>query len=195
MIRALRTAAIATVALTLALGVAYPLLMTGLARVAFPGASGGSLIERDGEVVGSRLIGQSFAGRPGYFQSRPSQTEYAGDATAFSNAGPSSADLRDRLAAGARRYLRRERPWSPGLTLADVPASAVMTSGSGVDPQIDPADARIQARRVAAVRGLPLGRVLDLVEESTEGRALGIIGDPGVNVLRLNLDLDQEAGR
>ena len=189
--RDLLNSALAVLVLSAVLGLAYPLATTGVARLLFPGRAGGSLVERDGRTVGSRLIGQGFAGLPGYFQSRPSATGYDAAATSFDNLGPNSAALRRALAANLRAYLRRERPYDRGLTRSAVPADAVTFSGSGVDPQISAADARIQAHRVAASRRMPLPRVLDLVARHTEGRGLSLLGEPGVNVLELNLALDE----
>jgi K+-transporting ATPase ATPase C chain len=186
---------IAVVVLTLIFGVAYPLATTGVAQVLFPGKADGSQIERDGEVVGSSLIGQDFRGRPRYFQSRPSATDYSANVTYFNNLGPNTKDLRDLLAENLAAYLERERPYDPGLTRGDVPTDAVTTSASGVDPHISEANARIQSRRVAEERGLELDRVLELVDENTDGRALGVLGEPGVNVLELNLALDEEDSR
>jgi K+-transporting ATPase ATPase C chain len=186
---------VAVVVLTLIFGVAYPLATTGVAQVLFPGKADGSRIERDGEVVGSSLIGQDFRGRARYFQSRPSATDYSANVTYFNNLGPNSKDLRDLFAENLSAYLERERPYNPGLTRGDVPADAVTTSASGVDPHISEANARIQSRRVAAARGLELDRVLELVDENTDGRALGVLGEPGVNVLELNLALDGEGSR
>jgi K+-transporting ATPase ATPase C chain len=206
--RDLTTAAIAIVLFTVVLGIGYPLAITGLAQVAFGDKASGSQIKQDGKVVGSRLIGVSRTldtGRtdadgapitkpdPAYFQPRPSATGYSATATFFSNRGPNSAAAqffyRDALAA----YRALEGPYNPGLTDAGVPVDAVTTSGSGVDPQISPANGAIQARRVAAVRQLPLARVRQLVEENTAGRVLGVIGEPGVNVPDLNLALDAQA--
>lgn len=187
----LTTAAVAIVFLTALLGVAYPLVTTGAAQLAFPDASDGSKVDVNGKVVGSKLIGQDFRGLPRYFQSRPSATEYSGDVTFFNNLGPNSRELSDFFAEQLAAYLKRERPYDPGLRAADVPVDAVTTSASGVDPHISLANARIQARRVAAVRDLPLARVLDAVDEHTAGRFLGLFGEAGVNVLELNIDLDQ----
>ncbi len=187
----LLTATIAIVFLTLLLGIAYPLATTGVAQLVFPGGANGSKIERDGRVVGSKLIGQDFKGLPRYFQSRPSATEYSADVTYFNNLGPNSSELSGFFAAQLAGYLKRERPYDPGLRGTAVPVDAVTTSASGVDPQISEANARIQARRVAAVRELPLDRVLDLVDEHTDGRFLALFGEPGVNVLQLNLALDE----
>jgi potassium-transporting ATPase KdpC subunit len=193
--RDLISSALALLVLTLLLGVAYPLATTGVAQVLWPSKADGSQVERDGRTVGSRLIGQDFGGDRRYFQSRPSATGYSADVTYFNNLGPNNRELRDQLADNLAGYLRRERPYDRDLDRADVPADAVQASASGVDPHISPDNARIQARRVAEVRGLDLDRVLELVDESTDGRGLGLFGEPGVNVLDLNLALDREASR
>jgi potassium-transporting ATPase KdpC subunit len=204
----LSTAAIAILVLTVVLGVGYPLVMTGISQVAFPNKADGSQVKVGGKLVGSRLIAKAFVidtGRkdsdgnpitrpnPRYFQPRPSQTGYSGTATFFSNRGPNSAVgrflFRDQLDA----YLALEGRFDPGLTKAKVPVDAVTTSASGVDPHISEANARIQAHRIAAVRRLPLGRVDALVDANIDGRFLGVFGEPGVNVLELNLALDKEA--
>src|SRR4029077_13419911 len=187
----LTTATIAIVFLTLLLGVAYPLLTTGVSQVLFPNASNGGKIEENGKVVGSKLIGQDFRGEPRYFQGRPSVTGYSADVTYFNNLGPNNKELSEFFAEELQAYLARERPYNPGLAAADVPVDAVTTSASGVDPQISEANARIQAHRIAAVRSLPLQRVLDLIGEHTDGRFLSLFGEPGVNVLQLNLALDK----
>jgi K+-transporting ATPase ATPase C chain len=191
----IRSAVVAIVVMTVVLGLVYPLVVTGIGRLAFPGAADGSTVEVDGRVVGSRLIGQDFAGEPGYFQSRPSVTGYAPNATFFNNRGPNQATLAVQQRRFVLDYLERERPYDRGLTAADVPADAATTSASGVDPHISPANARIQARRVAAVRGIPLSRVRALVGEHTDGRFAGVLGEPGVNVLELNIALDAETRR
>ncbi len=195
MLQALRkdllSALVAIVVLTLVLGLGYPLLVTGVSQVAFPGKAGGSLVTVDGTVVGSRLLGQRFAG-PRWFHSRPSQSGYSASATSFSNAGPNGADTRAAIAANARAYLRSEGRYAPRLARAAIPPDAVQTSASGVDPHISVANARIQAHRVAAVRGLPLARVQELIDRHTDGRGLGVFGEPGVNVLVLNLALEKE---
>jgi potassium-transporting ATPase KdpC subunit len=183
---------IAIVVLTVIFGVAYPLATTGVAQVLFGGRADGSQIEREGKVVGSRLIGQDFKGEPRYFQSRPSATGYSGNVTYFNNLGPNSKELSAQFAKNLAAYLKRERPYNRALGRADVPVDAVTTSASGVDPHISKANARIQGRRVAKARGLALERVLELVDENTDGRALGVLGEPGVNVLELNLALDRE---
>jgi K+-transporting ATPase ATPase C chain len=183
---------LAIVVFTVVFGLAYPLLTTGAAEVLWPNKADGSQIERGGEVVGSRLIGQRFRG-PGYFHSRPSATDYSANVTFFNNLGPNSKDLSDMFRENLAAYLERERPFSPGLRASDVPPDAIQTAASGVDPHISEANARIQARRVAAERRLPLERVLELVNDNTDGRALGVLGEPGVNVLELNMAVDREA--
>ena len=179
------------VVFTLLLGLAYPLLMTGVAQVTFPNSADGSRVERDGRIVGSRLIGQDFQDKPQYFQSRPSVTEYSPNATFFENQGPNQDELAIETRRRTRQYLRRERRYDRGLQPADLPVDAVTASASGVDPHISKRNAEIQARRVAIVRRMPPEQVLDLIDEHTDDRALGILGSPGVNVLELNLALDQ----
>lgn len=190
---ALRSA-LAVVVLTVALGLVLPLVMTGFARVVFPNKSNGSLIERNGRVVGSTLVAQGFTS-PRYFHERPSGTSpaYNAAATTFANLGPTNPDLAKNIRAAALAILTRERPYNPGLTVGDIPVDAVTTSGSGVDPEITPAYAKLQAARIASVRGLSAGRVHQLIDQNTDGRSLGFLGEPGVNVLKLNLALDKEA--
>ena len=184
---------VAVVALTVLLGLVYPLVITGVSQVVFPGRADGSQIKKDGKVIGSRLIGQDFSKDPGLFQSRPSPTGYNPAGTAFSNLGPNARDLKDAIVKNAAAYLKRERPFNPGLTRAGIPRDAVQTSASGVDPQISVANARIQAGRVAARNRLPKAKVLDLVEANTDDRSLGLFGEPGVNVLDLNLAIQGAA--
>jgi K+-transporting ATPase ATPase C chain len=193
MIRELKTAAIAALALMIVLGLAYPLAMTGASQLLFPNEADGSVIKRDGMAVGSRLIGQDFAGNPGYFQSRPSVTDYNPSATFFNNQGPNQKKLADQLKGYLDDYLKRERPFTAGLTAAQVPPDAVTTSASGVDPDISEANARIQANRVARERHLPLKRVLELVDGAASRPLLGLAGPKSINVLELNLALDREA--
>jgi K+-transporting ATPase ATPase C chain len=189
--RDLTTSVIAILALTLLFGIAYPLVVTGVSQVAFPGRADGSQVTSNGKVVGSRLIGQDFRGARRYFQSRPSTaTRYAADATAFTNLGPNSRTARDTFRASLARYLRLERPFAAGLTAEQVPIDAVTSSGSGIDPHISQANARVQAHRVAAVRRLPLRTVDGLIADHTDGRFAGLFGEPGVNVLELNVALD-----
>jgi potassium-transporting ATPase KdpC subunit len=188
----LRTGLIAIVAMTVVLGLLYPLAITGVSQVLFPGAADGSKVSFDGHVVGSRLIGQEFKGKA-YFHSRPSATGYSGDATFFANVGPNSKEGREEVRENLASFIRENRPWDKALTKEDVPVDAVTNSASGVDPQISEANARIQAHRVAAVRGLSLEEVEALIDGAVEGRALGVFGEPGVNVLELNIALEEEA--
>jgi K+-transporting ATPase ATPase C chain len=188
------SSAVAVIALTVLFGLAYPLVVTGLSQVLFPGRADGSQIVRDGQVVGSSLLGQDFSKDRSVFQSRPSPTGYNPAGTAFSNLGPNSAGLRDDIAKNAASYLRRERPYNPGLSPAGIPADAVQNSASSVDPHISVANARIQAARVAARTRLPETRVLALIDANTDGRGLGFLGESGVNVLELNLAI-QDARR
>jgi potassium-transporting ATPase KdpC subunit len=190
--RDLLTAAIAIVAMTVVLGLVYPLAITGIAQVVFPGSANGSKVSYNGQVVGSKLIGQEFKGKA-YFQPRPSATEYSGNVTYFGNGGPNSAEVRDEIRAELAAYVKLNKPYDRSLTREDVPVDAVTQSGSGVDPQISEANARIQAHRVAAVRHLPLSKVEDLISAHTDGRSLGVLGEPGVNVLELNIAIEEEA--
>jgi potassium-transporting ATPase KdpC subunit len=188
---ALVRSTIVAVLATAVFGFAYPALMTAFASVAFPGKSTASLIHRNGHIVGSQLAAQSFTW-PRYFHERPSGTTppYNAGATTFLNLGPTSADLAKLVAQNAQAILKLERPYNPGLTVHDIPVDAVTTSGSGIDPDISPAYAGLQARRVASVRHLPLTTVQRLIKQNTDGRSLGFFGEPGVNVLKLNLALD-----
>jgi potassium-transporting ATPase KdpC subunit len=186
--RQLVPAVVVFLVLTVITGLAYPLAVTVVAQVAFPSRADGSLVERGGETVGSRLVGQGFAG-PGYFHPRPSAAGdgYDAMASSASNLGPTNPQLLDAVEERAATYRRANG-------VASVPLDAVTASGSGLDPHISPANARLQAARVARVRALPLERVLSLVSEHTEGRSLRFLGEPGVNVLELNLALDDERG-
>lgn len=182
------SAALGIVVFTILLGLGYPLAVTGISQVAFPDKADGSLVA-DGT---SRLLARPWKGG-GYFRPRPSQTDYDAEGTFFSNRGPNQASAklfyRDQLAA----YLRRERAYAPGLGAEDVPVDAVTTSASGVDPHISKANAAIQARRIAALRDLSIERVTALVDDNTDGRFLGVLGEAGVNTTTLNLALDKEA--
>ena len=214
--RDLISSAIGIVVLTLVLGILYPLVITGVGQVAFPGNANGQQIKLGGKLVGSKIIGQQFTDQllkhgkpvldkngnpvttpdPRYFQSRPSATvpAYNAAATAFSNAGPNNLATEQAIAANLQAYIALEKPYDPGLTNAQVPVDAVNTSGSGIDPDISPANADIQAHRIAAVRKLSLARVISLISTYTHGRGLGFSGEPGVNALQLNLALDRITG-
>jgi K+-transporting ATPase ATPase C chain len=187
------TSLLAVVVMTIFLGLVYPLAITGISQVLFPGKANGSKVSFDGRIVGSSLIGQDFKGKPGYFQSRPSATEYSGNVTYFGNAGPNSAEARDEVREYMRSYLHLEKPFDKSLTSEDIPVDAVTQSASGVDPDISEANARIQAHRIAAVRHISLSQVEGLISANTDGRSLGLLGEPGVNVLELNIALDKEA--
>ena len=210
------TAAIGIVVLTLFLGVLYPLVVTGISQVAFPGNANGQMVYVNGKLVGSKIIGQNFAlqmvkhGKPvvdksgnpvtvpdpRYFQTRPSATVPSNNAaaTTFSNLGPNNVATEQAIAANIRGYLALERPYDPGLTAAKVPVDAANTSASGIDPDISVANADIQAHRIAAVRHLPMATVMHLISQYTVGRGLGFSGEPGVDVLELNLALDRMTG-
>lgn len=215
--RELVTSIIAMIAFTVLLGVVYPFAITGISQVAFPGAANGEKLFVKGRLVGSRLIGQQFAtvvhsprgGKvveekgepviepdPRYFQSRPSATKpaYNASESTFSNLGPNSKLTEEAIAQRIKAYLELEKPYVPGLTAAQVPVDAATASASGLDPEISEANARIQAHRVAAVRHLSLSTVEGLIAKYTSGRGLGFSGEPGVNVLELNLALDRLAG-
>jgi K+-transporting ATPase ATPase C chain len=188
----LLTSLIAVVVMTVCLGLLYPLAITGIAQVVFPGKADGSLVKVDGRTVGSSLIGQEFKGKA-YFHSRPSATEYSGDVTFFGNLGPNSVEAREEVRENLAAYMALEKPFDRTLTKGQVPVDAATQSASGVDPHISEANARIQAHRIAAVRHLPLVRVEDLISNHTDGRFLGLLGEPGVNVLPLNIALEEAA--
>jgi K+-transporting ATPase ATPase C chain len=211
------SAALAMIVMTVLVGLAYPLAITGISQVAFPGNANGQQVKGNGRVVGSKIIGQQFAdvvtgknGKakldkngnpvttpdPRYFQTRPSPTTPPDNAaaTTFSNLGPNNLTTEQEIAANIKAYLALERPYDPGLTAAQVPVDAADSSASGVDPDISVANARIQAHRVAAVRHVTLRTVDQLIATYTTGRSLGIFGEPGVNVLELNLALNRLSG-
>ena len=192
--RSLVTSIIAIVLFTAVFGFAYPALMTGFAQVAFPEKADGSLVERDGRVVGSTLAAQAFTA-PEYFHERPSAVDYNAAGTSFANLGPTNPDLATAVDEQAQAILELEGPYNPGLKIGDIPVDAVTTSGSGIDPHISPAYADLQAARIVEVRGLSLERVQDLIDDATDGRFIGFFGEPGVNVLELNLSLDEETAR
>ncbi len=183
-------AVVAFLAFTVLTGLVYPLVVTGVSQVAFPGRANGFLVEQDGTTVGSRLIGQNFAG-PRYIHPRPSAAGDGYDAmsSSASNLGPSNQELLDEVQSRIAAYRSENRLAAD----AEVPIDAVTASGSGLDPHISLANARIQATRVAQARGLAVDDVLELVEDHTEDRSLGFLGEKGVNVLELNLALDERA--
>jgi K+-transporting ATPase ATPase C chain len=180
------TAVLMTLVTTILLGLAYPLVVTGIAQVMFPDKANGQLIRNaDGTIIGSRLIGQPFAS-PGYFRSRPSaagNNGYDASASSGSNLGPTNQKLIDRVKADVEK-LQSENPGEP------VPVDLVTTSGSGLDPHISPAAAEFQVPRVARERGLSDEELRQIVAAHTEGRQFGFLGEPRVNVLELNIDLD-----
>ena len=194
-LRDLKSAVIAGVLFTVVLGLAIPALFTGLAQVAFKSQANGSLITKNGQVVGSELAAQGFS-KPQYFHERPSATSPAYNAagTTFANLGPTNPQLATNVRKAAQAILKLEAPYNPGMTIHDIPVDAVTTSGSGIDPDISPAYAQLQAPRVAAMRHLPLATVRKLIAQNTTGRSLGFFGEPGVNVLELNLALDRLTG-
>jgi len=213
------TSVIGVIVFTVLLGLVYPLAITGISQLAFPGDANGQKVYVNGRLVGSKIIGQSFAtpvlekdgkpkevkgavvteADPRYFQTRPSATEGGADnaaASTFSNKGPNSVKTREADEENVKAYLELntapdKQPYDPGLTLARIPVDAVNTSASGLDPEISKANAWIQAYRVAAVRNLPLSTVDKEIATYTAGRGLGFSGEEGVNVLELNLALDR----
>lgn len=188
------SAVLGMVTLIVVCGLLYPLLVTGVGQVVFPGNANGQQVFVGGRLVGSKIIGQSFGGDPRYFQTRPSGTTPADNdaATSFANYGPNSLVTEKALAANIAAFIDLNGRYYPGgLTAAKVPVDAADTSASGVDPDISIANARIQAYRIAAVRHLSLARVDALIGRYTAGRGLGFSGEPAVDVLELNLALDR----
>jgi potassium-transporting ATPase KdpC subunit len=216
------TSVIAIIVFAILLGLVYPLAITGIGQLAFPGNANGQQIHLNGKLVGSKIIGQNFGtavlekngkpkevkgavvteADPRYFQSRPSATEggaYNATASTFSNRGPNSTRTEEANAENIKAYLElntapNKQPYDPALTVAKIPVDAVNTSGSNLDPEISKANAWIQAYRIAAVRRLPLATVDQEIANYTSGRGLGFSGEEGVNVLELNLALDRMTG-
>jgi K+-transporting ATPase ATPase C chain len=210
------TAGLIMIVLTILLGIAYPLAITGVSQIVFPGNANGQKIYVHGRLVGSKIIGQSFADQvvkngkpqvdksgnpvttpdPRYFQTRASATVPSDNpaATTFSNLGPNNKTTAEEIAANLGAYLQLNKPYDPGLTTAMVPVDAANSSASGIDPDISQANAWIQAHRIATVRHIPLSKIDALIANYTTPRSLGIFGEPAVNVLELNLALDRLQG-
>jgi len=181
------TAILMTIVTTIILGLIYPLVVTGLAQVIFPDKANGQLIDRSGQIIGSRIIGQPFSS-PGYFRSRPSAAGavgYDAGGSSGSNLGPTSKKLIDRVKADVEK-LQAENPGKP------IPVDLVTASGSGLDPHISPAAAEFQVPRVARERGVNEDEIRRIVAAHTQGRQFGFLGEPTVNVLEMNLDLDSK---
>ena len=214
--RVIITSVIAMIVFTILLGLVYPLFITGVSQVAFPGNANGQKVYVNGKLVGSKIIGQNFGiakvkngkvveekgavlteADPRYFQSRPSATEggaYNAAASTFSNRGPNDKATEEADDENIKAYLELNKQYDPNLTVAQIPVDAVNTSASNLDPEISQANAWIQAHRIAAKRGLSLTAVDGLISKYTDGRGLGFSGEPGVNVLELNLALDRLSG-
>lgn len=190
MLKEIRPAVVSFLVLTLVTGIAYPLVVTGISQAVFPHQANGSVMVKDGKAVGSELIGQYFSD-PKYFWGRPSATgpmPYNAAASSGSNLGPTNPALMDAV----KGRIKALRDADPGNT-APIPVDLVTASASGLDPHISPAAAEYQVQRVARTRGLGVGVVKDLVAKHTEGRQFGLLGEPRVNVLKLNLALDELA--
>jgi potassium-transporting ATPase KdpC subunit len=183
--------AITIIAATVVLGLIYPAVMVLFGQVFFSSQANGSLIRIHGKTVGSKLAAQAFNG-PRYFHERPSAVAYNADGTSFSNLGPNSKALAALVKTRIQKIMKLEGPYNPGLKVGDIPVDAVTASGSGIDPDISKAYAELQAPRIAAVRHISLATVKQLIDAHVDGRFLGFLGEPGVNVLELNLALDQE---
>ena len=190
--RTVVSAVVTLIVATVVFGFAFPGLMTGFAQLAFPNKADGSLVEVNGQVVGSHLAAQAFT-QPQYFHPRPSAVDYNAAGTSFANLGPTNPDLASAVDERIQAILELEGPYNPGLEAGDIPVDAVTTSGSGIDPDISPAYAELQAVRIAEVRRLTPERVQELIDDATASRFIGFFGEPGVNVLDLNVALDRES--
>ena len=185
MLEELKPAILITIVLTILTGILYPLAVTGIAQTIFRKQANGSLIEQNGKVIGSEIIGQNFT-KPEYFHPRPSQNSYDAANSGGSNLGPTNPALADRLKKDAAQF-RKDNPNFTG----PIPADAITASGSGLDPEISPANAGAQADRIAKARGASPDAIQNLVAANTTSRDLGVLGEPRVNVLKLNMALDQ----
>lgn len=194
MIRDIARSLRAVVVLAVLTGLAYPLAMTAVAQVTMAGRADGSLVTRSDRVVGSSLIGQAWEGEP-WFHGRPSAIDYDASTSSGSNLGPNSQDLMTLISERADAILELEGPYTSGLSVADIPVDLVTASASGLDPDITLEAARFQAPRIAAVHGVALAEVQDLIDELAAGRALGVFGQPRVNVLELNLAVQELGSR
>jgi K+-transporting ATPase ATPase C chain len=192
MIRSIVRATLAVVVLAVLTGLVYPLVMTGVAQVAFSGKADGSIVDVQGKPVGSSMIGQTWTG-PAWFYGRPSAVSYDASTSSGTNLGPSSQDLAKEIKDAAQGVIKLESPYHPNLTVAQIPDDLLTSSGSGLDPDITPAAAKFQAPRIAAVHGLSVSQVMSLIDEHTGSRTLGFLGMPRVNVLELNLALQRIA--
>jgi potassium-transporting ATPase KdpC subunit len=189
-IRIFVRALLAVVVLAALTGLVYPLVITGVAQIAFNDKADGSIVDVNGRAVGSSLIGQQWKGAQ-WFYGRPSAVDYDASTSSGSNFGPRSRDLADAIRQRSRAIVELEGQYHPGLMAAGIPVDLLTASGSGLDPNITPESARFEAPRIAAVRHIPLDDVLTLIDEHTAGRTLGFLGQPRVNVLELNLALDR----
>jgi potassium-transporting ATPase KdpC subunit len=181
-------ATLAVIVLAVLTGLVYPLVMTGIGQVAFGRQADGSLVEVNGRTVGSTLIGQAWKG-PEWFYGRPSAIDYDASTSSGSNLGPRSRTLADEIRKRASAIVELEGPYHLGLTPSQIPVDLLTASASGLDPDISPSAARFEAPRIAAERAIPLAEVLRLIDEHTQGRALGFLGQPRVDVLDLNVAL------
>ena len=183
-------ALVATVVLAVLTGLVYPAVMTGIAQVALKSKADGSLVEVDGKTVGSSLIGQQWKGDQ-WFYGRPSAVDYDASTSSGTNLGPTSKDLNSAIEDRAAAIIKLEGPYNPGLTVATIPVDLLTSSSSGLDPDISEAAAMLQVPRIAAVAGITEDAVRQLVQDHVQGRDLGFLGEPRVNVLELNLALER----